>query len=51
MGTADREEREKHTLSMTDGTSKAIKDFQSQRRMAKLQEVVKEVDQLNEKKD
>ena len=50
MGTAEREEREKHTLSMTDGTSKAIKDFQSQRRMAKLQEVVKEVDQLNEKK-
>ena len=50
MGTAEREEREKHTLSMSDGSSAAIKDFQSQRRMSRLQEVVKEVDTLNEKK-
>ena len=50
VGTAEREEREKHTLSMSDGSSAAIKDFQSQRRMSRLQEVVKEVDTLNEKK-
>ena len=49
-GTADREEREKYRLGLTDGSSKAIKDYQSEKRMAKLSDVVAEVDKLNEKK-
>merc|ERR1712226_1069006 len=49
MGTKEGEEREKHTLDMS-GSSQAIKEFQSQRRVAKLSDAVKEVDQLNEKK-
>merc|ERR1712151_1258426 len=49
MGTKEGEEREKHTLSMS-GSSKAIQEFQSQRRMARLSDVVKEVDSLNAEK-
>ena len=49
MGTAEAEDREKHTLNMS-GSSKAIQEFQSQRRMARLSDVVKEVDSLNAEK-
>ena len=49
MGTKEGEERDRHNLDMS-GSSQAIKEFQSQRRVAKLSDAVKEVDQLNEKK-
>ena len=44
--TEEAEEREKHKLNMS-GSSKAIQEFQSQRRMARLSDVVAEVDSLN----
>ena len=46
MGTAEKEDREKHALDMS-GSSKAMQDYASQRRMAKLADVAKEVDKLN----
>ena len=49
MGTGEAEEREKHTLNSS-GNSKAIQEFQSQRRMARLSDVVAEVDSLNTEK-
>lgn len=49
MGQKEGEERDKHNLDMS-GSSEAIKEFQSQRRVSKLSDAVKEVDQLNEKK-
>lgn len=48
-GTKENADRAKHTLSMS-GSSQAIQEHQSQRRMARLSDVVKEVDQLNETK-
>ena len=49
MGAGEAEERDKHTLDMS-GNSKAIQEFQSQRRIARLSDVVAEVDSLNTEK-
>jgi len=43
MGKKATEEREKHTLDLS-GSSKAIQEFQSQRRVSRLSDAVKEVD-------
>ena len=49
MGTKEGEEREKHTLNFS-GSSQAIQELQSERRKARLSDVVNEIDTLNAKK-
>lgn len=49
MGTREGEDREHHNLDMS-GSSKAIHSYQSKRRVDKLSDAKKEVDDINEKK-
>ena len=49
-GTAAKEEYEKHRLNLSDGTSKAMHEHASNKRMAKLRDAVAEVDNLNHDK-
>jgi len=48
-GTAAKEEYEKYQLSLSNGTSKAMHEHASAKRMAKLRDAVAEVDNLNHK--
>ena len=48
-GTAAKEDYEKHRLSLSDGTSKAMHEHASAKRVAKLRDAVAEVDNLNHK--
>jgi len=46
-GEADAAEKEKYKLNFSGTTSKAIQDFQSARRVAKLKDAVAQVESLN----
>jgi len=47
VGEADKAEKEKFKLDFQGNTSQAIKQYQSEKRIAKLRDVAKEVDSLN----
>ena len=47
MGEGEKAEKEKYRLDFQGHSSQAIKQYQSEKRIAKLREVAKEVDSLN----